>query len=291
MITSFQAETLLFAVVAALAATGCLYALIPREPTARRRARAVLLARLGRRLATRALAGLALGMLVAVATGWPIAGLGAAVLVIAWDKVAGGASAERAATRRLEALAKWTETLRDTMAGAAGLEQAVIAAARTASPLLAEPLAAMVERLRSRQTMTEALHALADELADPDADVIIAALILNARLRGPGLNKALTALAASARDQVAMRERITAQRGSSRRGVQIIVVVTSVLVTASAVLDPTFVAPYDSALGQCVLAAILALFAAGFAWMRTLAAIRIGPRILRRPIPGQEDTP
>jgi len=40
----------------------------------------------------------------------------------------GGAAEERRAIARLDALASWTESLRDTIAGAVGLEQAIPAA-------------------------------------------------------------------------------------------------------------------------------------------------------------------
>jgi hypothetical protein len=291
MITQFQAETLLLALLAGACAALLLYAMVPREVTARRRQAAARRARTRRRLARRTLAALAAGLAAAIATGWPVAGLGALGLVLFWDGVAGGVGAERAKTRRVEALAKWTETLRDTMAGAAGLEQAIPAAARTAAPVLAEPLAGMVEQLRSRATMTEALYTLADALDDPDADPIIAALLLNSRLRGPGLNKVLTALASVAREEVAARERITAQRASARRGVQVIVAVTIGLIGASAVFDHDFVAPYDTALGQLVLAGILAIFTAGFAWLRRLANVQVGRRFLQRPAPQTGDAP
>src|SRR5262249_41588716 len=116
------------------------------------------------------------GLVVLVATGWLVAGAGAALLVLSWRGMS-GAAGERAAMARLEALATWTESLRDTIAGAVGLEQAIPASLRAAAPSLREPLTAMVERLHTRVPMPEALRRFADDLADPGADLIIAALI------------------------------------------------------------------------------------------------------------------
>ena len=70
----------------------------------------------------------------------------------------------------------------------------------------------MVDRLRIREPLPDALLAFADDLDDPSADVIFAALILNARLRGPGLRDVLTALAQSAREELDMRRRIESSR-------------------------------------------------------------------------------
>ena len=59
-----------------------------------------------------------------------------------------------------------------------------------------------------------ALLRFADDLDDPSADLIVAALVLNARLRGPGLRDVLTALADSAREELDMRRRVEASRAA-----------------------------------------------------------------------------
>lgn len=222
------------------------------------------------------------GLLVLLLTRWPIAGIAAGVLVFAWDRLFGGAAEERAAMRRVEALAAWTESLRDTIAGAVGLEQAIPASARAAAPALRPHLDGLVDRLRSRTPLPDALHQLADDLDDPSADIVVAALILNARLRGPGLREVLGALAKSAREEVDMRQRVMAQRASTRRSVQIVIGVSVAFVLGLAVFNRDFVAPYGTAIGQLVLACVCALFAAGFWWLRKLSRIETPDRFLRR---------
>ena len=61
---------------------------------------------------------------------------------------------------RVEALAAWTESLRDTIAGAVGLEQAIPASVRAAAPALRPHLDALVDRLRARMPLPDALAAL-----------------------------------------------------------------------------------------------------------------------------------
>ena len=63
----------------------------------------------------------------------------------------------------------------------------------------------------------------ADDLDDPGADLIVAALIINARLRGPGLRDLLGSLSASVREELDMRRKVSAERRSTRRSVQIVV--------------------------------------------------------------------
>ncbi|MFJ3495885.1 type II secretion system F family protein [Streptomyces sp. NPDC086091] len=255
---------------------------LPAKPDhERRRAaeRAAALARFaGRRGSFAALAGLAVLLL----TRWTVAGLATAVLVFFWDRLFGGAAEERAAMKRVEALASWTESLRDTIAGAVGLEQAIPASARAAAPVLRPHLDALVDRLRARTPLPDALQVLADEIDDASADIIVAALILNARLRGPGLRQVLGALAKSAREEVDMRQRVMAQRAATRRSVQIVVAVSIAFVLGLSVFNREFVEPYGTAVGQLVLACVCGLFGLGFWWLRKLSTIETPERFLVR---------
>ena len=213
------------------------------------------------------------------ATRWIVAGIGLALLVLAW-RTLGGAAGERRAMVRLEALATWTESLRDTIAGAVGLEQAIPSSLRVAAPSLQEPLARLVDRLHTRVPMPEALHRLADDLDDPSADLIIGALIINARLRGPGLRDLLGALSTAVREEVDVRRKVNAERRSTRRSAQIVVLVSVGLALGLAVLNPGYVHVYDSLVGQLVLVIVVALYAAGFVWMRRLATFDAPERLL-----------
>ena len=133
------------------------------------------------------------GVLTLIVTGWVVAGVGIALLAFSWRGLS-GAAGERRALARLEGLATWTESLRDTIAGAVGLEQAIPASLRVAAPSLKEPLTRLVDRLHTRVPMHVALRRFAEDLDDSSADMIIAALIINSRLRGPGLRDLLGGL-------------------------------------------------------------------------------------------------
>ncbi len=233
---------------------------------------------------TRGALALLVGALGLLATRWIVAGIGLALLVLAW-RTLGGAAGERRAMMRLEALATWTESLRDTIAGAVGLEQAIPSSLRVAAPSLQEPLARLVDRLHTRVPMPAALRTLADDLDDPSADLIIGALIINARLRGPGLRDLLGALSTAVREELDMRRKVNAERRSTRRSAQIVVLVSVGLALGLALLNPGYVHVYDSPLGQLVLVAVVALYAAGFLWMRRLATFDTPERLLTGPPP------
>ena len=254
--------------------------LIPREPSTVVEAPSVLLTRLGG-LGRRVPLGVGAGIVVLLLTKWLVAAVAVGALVMFWSRLFGGGRENRDGVARIEGLAAWTESLRDTVAGAVGLEQAIPATAYAASPAISADLQTMADRLRVRVPLPEALQRFADDMDDAGADLIIAALILNARLRGPGLREVLTSLAESARAELEMRQRINAGRRSTQRSVQIVVAVTLLFVVGLSIFNPGYVEPYNSPAGQVVLLFILGLFAAGFMWMRALSKFEMPERFLR----------
>lgn len=222
---------------------------------------------------------LLVALVTLIATKWVVAAVGALVMMYFF-----GPSLRPSTTTgdmaRIEALASWCESLRDTIAGAVGLEQAIPSSLTAAGPAIHAPLSSLVDRLRTRQPLPEALGRFADELDDPSADLVVAALILNSRLRGPGLRDLLGSLSVSAREELDMRRRVEAARRSTKRSVRIVVGVSlgvSLLIT---VFNHDYVKEYDTAFGQGVLAVIAVIFAAGFLWLRRLATFKSTGRFL-----------
>jgi Flp pilus assembly protein TadB len=232
-------------------------------------------------LSWRGAASLVIGVIALLLTRWVVAGIAIALLAFSWRSL-GGAAEERRAIARLEGLATWTESLRDTIAGAVGLEQAIPSSMRVATPVIQEPLQLLVDRLHTRVPMPQALRRFADDLDDPSADMIIAALIINSRLRGPGLRDLLGALADSVREELDMRRKVNSSRRSTRRSVQIVVLVSVGMAIALAILNRSFLSPYNSAGGQLILAVVAAIYAAGIGWLRRLAKFDSPQRLLGR---------
>lgn len=273
----------LFAVLAGALVGGGLFALIvalrglPPRPPGRRAS--PLEQKIRELVGPRGWIALALGVAVLIATGWVVAGVGFALLALGWGGI-GGAAEERRGMARLEGLAAWTESVRDTIAGAVGLEQAIPASLRAATPSIQGPLARLVDRLHTRTPLPDALRRFADDLDDPGSDLIVAALIINARLRGPGLRDLLGALAGSVRDELDMRRKVNAERRSTRRSVQIVVGVSVILALLLALFDRSYVHYYNGLVGQMVLLIVVALYAAAFVWLRRLARFETPQRLL-----------
>ncbi|MGW8375395.1 type II secretion system F family protein [Streptomyces sp. ODS28] len=225
-------------------------------------------------------AAIASGLVAGAFTGWVVGGVLAAMAVWSLPRLLGIGAADQRRVELVEGIAGWTEMLRDTLAAAAGLEQAVIATARTAPKPVRPHIQALAERLEHGERLAPALRQLADELEDPSADLVLAALVLAAEQQARQVAPLLGELAATARAQVEMRQRVDASRARTRTTLRVVVVTTLSFAGGLIVLNPAFLAPYDSLAGQFVLLCIGALFTLAFHWLRRMARLEEPERFL-----------
>jgi tight adherence protein B len=227
------------------------------------------------------------GLVALAATRWVVGALLAGVGAALFPKVFFGKAARQARLARVEALATWAEQLRDTLAGAAGLEETIIATVRVAPGPLRPQLARLARRL-DRDKLVPSLRAFADELADPLADLAVSALMLGAEKQVKDLGALLGALADTAREEAAMHLRVDAGRARTRTAVQIITVFTLAFAVGLVTLNRGYLEPFDSALGQCVLAVVGLCFAGSFWLMDRMTRPVEAERILVRGVQGAQ---
>ncbi|MDX8053792.1 type II secretion system F family protein [Lentzea sp. BCCO 10_0798] len=223
---------------------------------------------------------LTVGVAAGVATGWVVGAVLAAMACWALPRVLGRDPEHAHRVAKVEAIATWTEMLRDTLSAASGLEQAILATAPLAPAPIRGQVAGLARRLENGQRLAPSLRGLADELADPTGDLVIAALVKAAEQQARQLGELLGALAQTAREQVSMRMRVEAGRARTRTSVRVIVGTTLVFAVAVVLLNRPYLSAYDSATGQAVLLGIGLLFAVGFAWLARITRIAQSPRLL-----------
>jgi len=228
----------------------------------------------------------AVGALVALfATHWTVAAVTAAA-VGWWSPTwyVGRGSYERE-LQLVEAIAAWTEQIRDTLAAANGLEHALGATA----PIAPAPIAGAVGRLAARfdyERLPDALRRFADEVDHPMADFVVAALVIAAEKEARDLGALLTQLSEAARDEARMRTRVWVGRARSRSAVRIIVVVVVSMVLGLLAFNRAYLEPYDSAGGQIVLSLIIVMFIGSFVAMERLGRIAMPQRFVGRRVAG-----
>ncbi|MFF4602593.1 type II secretion system F family protein [Streptomyces sp. NPDC001339] len=227
-----------------------------------------------------------IGVVAGALTTWPVAAVLTTVAVLTLPGLLGPDRAAARRTERMEALAAWTEMLRDTLSAAAGLEQAVLATADIAPAALEPEMRSLAAAIRSGRGLPSALRAFASEVDDPLADVVVAALVMAAEQQAGQLAPLLGELAESVREQVAMRQRVDAGRASVRTGVRVTVSVTLGMTAGLVVFNRPYLDPFNTWTGQVVLAAVGALFAASFTYLSIIGRIDEPVRLITTNPPG-----
>jgi tight adherence protein B len=219
------------------------------------------------------------GAVVWVVTRWPVAGAIVSATLIGLPVLLGTSKVAARGIDRVEAIEEWTRRLADILLAGVGLEQGITASLRTCPPPIGPEVTALVARLSARWPTEQALRAFADDLDDAEADLVVAALVLASRRRGPGLARVLTAVADSVADDVAARRKVEAERAKPRTTARAVTLIT-LTVTGAGALNGTYLAPYGDPIGQIVLAIIASGFIACLAWMRALTLSPPEPRFL-----------
>jgi len=248
----------------------------PRPPSALRRRVAAWWTGSGRtpmqRRGRQVLLLVALGTAVAtwLLTGWPVGGLlaGLAVPGIPWLFLSG--VAERRAIDRLAAVESWTRRVADIVVNGLGLQAAIVATASTAPAVIEDQVRGLAAGLQAGQPAEDALRRFADEINDYACDQVVAPLILHVNDRGEGLATVLSDISRSLAAEIEMRRTINAKRAGPRFAVRFMTGMT-VAVILVGVLNPQYLVPYQTVLGQIILAVLSAIYIALMVWVRQLS--------------------
>jgi hypothetical protein len=249
---------------------GVALAVIP--PTDAPAADAAVDPRRTRRLAIRALTGLAIGTLIVLVSGWIIPGVivgaGAAWAMAGWQRRQRSSDVEIA---RLDALASWVESVRDVMMAGEQPVGAITSTVGATAPIIRPHVRRLAVGL-GQQDPEMVFRRFADDIDDPLADLVAAGLAIAIR-RGARTVPVLTALAEQTREQVDRRRLIEAERAPTRREVQALTLIMGALVVGLLVFGRSeYLDAYDTTGGQVFLGIALAGYAGLIVRVQKLAA-------------------
>lgn len=223
--------------------------------------------------------GLVAGGVVAAWTGWPLMLMVVPVAVVGVPRLL--AAPRQADIELLQALDRWVRSMTASLATGKSVTDVLRLSARTPPPLIAEPLVLLVHRLDDQWTPAQALMAMADELAAPDADAVLASLMLAAQRGGTGATTTLAALADTIQSRLSALREIEAERAKPRVVVRQITVITLVVLGAAMLLAREFFVPFGTPVGQIILATLVVAYAGSLVALRRMTLPRRRARILR----------
>lgn len=204
----------------------------------------------------------AAALVTLVLTGWPVGALLAAAAAVAAPRIIGGKAARERAIARTEAIATWTEMVRDSIAAASGLEEAINATAAVAPAPIRREVRLLVSRLE-RQPLASSLVAFGEDLAHPSGDLVVAALTIAARTEASDLSSLLSRLSEAIRGEARMRIRVEVGRTRVRTASKVILGVVAATIGLLALLNREYLEVYASPAGQIVLLIVGGIFALG----------------------------
>lgn len=197
-----------------------------------------------------------LGMLLF--TSWPVAAFFGALAGWFALTLRSAKQERKDAVDRVDAIASWVESVRDNIAGAAGLQQAIRVSAEHAPEAIRREVRDLVACMQ-HESLTVALRRFAVDVAHPTADMVVACLILATARTAGGLAQVLTMTAQSARDSATMMRQVEAGRAATQSQSKLVAAMTSFVSFGMIATRREFVAPFGSAGGQIFLFIICAV--------------------------------
>lgn len=213
----------------------------------------------GSELALKLALAVAFSGAVWLATQWPVGAFYGALSGWLWPHLSNSKRERKERIERVEALATWVESLRDLMAGSAGLQEAIRSSvAVTPKPIRTEVLDLSL-RLR-HEPIPDSLRRFAIDMKHPLADIVAASLILASTRHAGSLRGVLAMVAKSARDNAHAYREIESGRTEVYAQSRLAGWISSGVIAFMVLTRREFLQPFDSFGGQIALFIILGFF-------------------------------
>lgn len=214
--------------------------------------------------------GAAAFVIVLLVTRWPVAAGYAAVSGFLFPTMAAASRNRREAIERVESIAVWTESLRDTMAASAGIQEALRLSARVAPAPIRTEVRDLSVRLQ-HQSVARSLRRFAADMHHPLSDMVVASLILATSQHAGSLQGVLAMTAKGARDSALMWRQVETSRTRTYSQSRLAGWISFLVIAFLVVAQREFLTPFDSIGGQIAL-----FFICGIFFVSGVALYRLG---------------
>jgi tight adherence protein B len=130
--------------------------------------------------------------------------------------------------------------------------------------------------------LVPALESFRERLADPLADQIVGALLLNDRVGGKQVGAVLDRLTEATRAELAVEQEAKARQGQVVLSARVVALVPAVVLVGLRLMAPTFTSVYDGPAGQIVLVGCFLWVLLGYAVMLWMGRLPHDRRVLVR---------
>lgn len=253
----------------------------PKAPKAKKPSLTTRWKRLSKATRTNFLIGLALGILTAAITGFPVMVILGPVALVGLPALLGKPSThERDLVLALET---WARSLASTSeTGVFTLREVITITQASAPPMLQAPVNRLVARLSTTWSTSDALRAFADDLDSIYSDEVVVYLIQAAEFNAGGLSTALTSVADNLSSQAKQKLETEAELAKPR---QTMVTMTAIMGLALAWILLSSATPqmqfFRTPVGAIALTIVLGIFLLLMIWAKVLARPVTQPRILQ----------
>jgi tight adherence protein B len=213
-----------------------------------------------------------------VVTGWPISPIVGVAITLILIKVFKSTDYKKD-IERLDAIASFIEMLRDTMAGSAGITQALLASCKIAPASIEPELRKFAERVTKQMNLSDAIVLLAHDLNNQMGDLLCSALLVAAKGQAYSLSELLNTLADSTRQKIVMLREINSSRASVVTNLRTVIIVSVGFFVGSSLLAKSYLSVYQNAVGQIVLVIVGALYLTGLLMFSKMMESKTEPRI------------
>lgn len=220
-------------------------------------------------------------VVVLAMSGWPVAALWAFTGFMSIPLLRGNGPSAEEAIAKVEAIATWSEQIRDTMNAAAGLQQALVATAVRGPEAIEHELADFARRA-PRGDLAGALRQLGRDVDHPSADMVIAGLISAIELDAGRLVPLLSRLAMSIREEAHMRVRIEVGRARIRTSMKIVACCVGSTALLLLAFGGDLLTSYNGTMGQIWLLVVGAVVVVAVWATRELARVPQPDRFVAR---------
>lgn len=155
----------------------------------------------------------------------------------------------------LTALDRWVRTVAATMSGGTDVVDTIRRNQASSPPLIAEEVAALVDRFNAGWPTAAAFHRFADDLDSPEADAVIASLAMAAN-HSTGVTDNLAAIAESIQDRIKSLRAVETERARPRQTARMVTIITLVMIVGATVLGGGYFDALATPLGQLIVAVL-----------------------------------